>query len=152
MTEAASSSALPVPAFLPTSCCSGVAPWPGPKAADSRHTAAAATTVASTSPSAAHAYGGVGGGGGGGGGASSSSNNAIPPLPPIFSTAESISVAEVAVDDGVTIRCEFDHQAFYTTGCEKRLLNWLRSSLDILFVLGYCVISFLKLCFLGILR
>jgi hypothetical protein len=31
-------------------------------------------------------------------------------------------------------------------------LFWLRQSADVLFVLGYCVIAFLKLCFLGILR
>ncbi|KAJ9588701.1 hypothetical protein L9F63_017993, partial [Diploptera punctata] len=36
--------------------------------------------------------------------------------------------------------------------CEGRLLFWLRQSADVLFVLGYCVIAFLKLCFLGILR
>ncbi|XP_047106591.1 uncharacterized protein LOC124775804 [Schistocerca piceifrons] len=41
---------------------------------------------------------------------------------------------------------------YHTTGCEARLLLWLRQSADILFVLGYCVIAFLKLCFLGILR
>lgn len=29
---------------------------------------------------------------------------------------------------------------------------WLRHTADILFVIGYCVIAFLKLCFLGILR
>ena len=40
----------------------------------------------------------------------------------------------------------------YTAGCEGRLLFWLRQSADVLFVLGYCVIAFLKLCFLGILR
>ncbi|KAK7602813.1 hypothetical protein V9T40_006787 [Parthenolecanium corni] len=158
VSESSTMPAMPV-SFLPTSCCSGVSPPRPPTAlrsAESRRShifsmatatvaAAAATTMATTSPSSSLSFGGGGGGGGG-------NNNAIPPLPPIFSTAESISVAEMAVDDGVTIRCEFDHQAFYTTGCEKRLLNWLRSSLDILFVLGYCVISFLKLCFLGILR
>lgn len=31
-------------------------------------------------------------------------------------------------------------------------MAWIRRSADVLFVLGYCVISFLKLCFLGILR
>lgn len=40
----------------------------------------------------------------------------------------------------------------YTAGCEGLLLFWLRQSADVLFVLGYCVIAFLKLCFLGILR
>jgi hypothetical protein len=32
------------------------------------------------------------------------------------------------------------------------LIVWIRQTADILFVLGYCVIAFLKLCFLGILR
>lgn len=32
------------------------------------------------------------------------------------------------------------------------MLAWLRSTADILFVFGYCVIAFLKICFLGILR
>lgn len=32
------------------------------------------------------------------------------------------------------------------------LVLWIRHTADILFVLGYCVIAFLKLCFLGILR
>lgn len=33
-----------------------------------------------------------------------------------------------------------------------KVMSWLRSTADILFVLGYCVIAFLKLSFLGILR
>lgn len=37
-------------------------------------------------------------------------------------------------------------------GCEEKLLSWLKQTADVLFVLGYCVIAFLKLCFLGILR
>ncbi|XP_046393633.1 uncharacterized protein LOC124161362 [Ischnura elegans] len=40
----------------------------------------------------------------------------------------------------------------FATGCEARLLTWLRQSADGLFVLGFCVIAFLKLCFVGILR
>lgn len=44
--------------------------------------------------------------------------------------------------------CEKRHSA----GCVGKLANWLESSATILFVLGYCVIAFLKLCFLGILR
>lgn len=31
-------------------------------------------------------------------------------------------------------------------------MAWVRHTADVLFVLGYCVIAFLKLCFLGILR
>lgn len=37
-------------------------------------------------------------------------------------------------------------------GCADVLILWMRQTADILFVLGYCVIAFLKLCFLGILR
>lgn len=37
-------------------------------------------------------------------------------------------------------------------GCIDVLIVWIRQTADILFVLGYCVIAFLKLCFLGILR
>lgn len=33
-----------------------------------------------------------------------------------------------------------------------RVATWLRNTADILFVIGYCVIAFLKLSFLGILR
>uniref|UniRef100_A0A182MAK1 Tetraspanin n=1 Tax=Anopheles culicifacies TaxID=139723 RepID=A0A182MAK1_9DIPT len=39
-----------------------------------------------------------------------------------------------------------------SAGCADRIVSWLRHTADILFVLGYCVIAFLKLCFLGILR
>lgn len=43
-------------------------------------------------------------------------------------------------------------QEVHTEGCEEKLQVYLRQSADILFILGYCVIAFLKLCFLGILR
>ncbi|XP_052867947.1 uncharacterized protein LOC128273913 [Anopheles cruzii] len=43
-------------------------------------------------------------------------------------------------------------RAVYPQGCSDRIVSWLRHTADILFVLGYCVIAFLKLCFLGILR
>lgn len=43
-------------------------------------------------------------------------------------------------------------QEVHTDGCEEKLQTYLRQSADILFILGYCVIAFLKLCFLGILR
>ncbi|KAG8277197.1 hypothetical protein J6590_048129 [Homalodisca vitripennis] len=52
---------------------------------------------------------------------------------------------------GGSIRC-MNSSSFYRDGCEERILMWLRQTADILFVLGYCVIAFLKLCFLGILR
>lgn len=41
---------------------------------------------------------------------------------------------------------------FSPQGCIDVLIVWIRHTADILFVLGYCVIAFLKLCFLGILR
>ncbi|KAK1119092.1 hypothetical protein K0M31_013596 [Melipona bicolor] len=40
----------------------------------------------------------------------------------------------------------------YPRGCEESLVRWLRKTADLLFVLGFCVIAFAKLCFLGILR
>ena len=40
----------------------------------------------------------------------------------------------------------------YHDGCEKPLKNWLTSSTDLLFVIGFCVIGFLKFVFLSILR
>lgn len=40
----------------------------------------------------------------------------------------------------------------YAQGCVDKMAVWLRNTADILFVLGYCVITFLKLTFLGILR
>ncbi|VVC94188.1 uncharacterized protein LOC126971171 [Leptidea sinapis] len=40
----------------------------------------------------------------------------------------------------------------HTAACAERLLAWLKKTADALFVLGYCVIAFLKFCFLGILR
>lgn len=40
----------------------------------------------------------------------------------------------------------------FVRGCTDPILQWLQRSADQLFVLGYCVIAFLKLCFLGILR
>lgn len=40
----------------------------------------------------------------------------------------------------------------FSVGCEVKLKKWLRDSAHILGVLGYCVIAFLKLCFLGILK
>ncbi|XP_014222017.1 uncharacterized protein LOC106649231 isoform X1 [Trichogramma pretiosum] len=40
----------------------------------------------------------------------------------------------------------------FSQGCEEQLMKWLEKTADLLFVLGFCVISFTKLCFLGILR
>lgn len=40
----------------------------------------------------------------------------------------------------------------YQQGCYDKLITWLKSTADILFVIGYCIIAFLKLSFLGILR
>lgn len=40
----------------------------------------------------------------------------------------------------------------YNQGCAEKLDTWMRSTASILIVIGYCVIAFLKLTFLGILR
>ncbi|CAB3365454.1 Hypothetical predicted protein [Cloeon dipterum] len=44
-------------------------------------------------------------------------------------------------------RCEV-----FSSGCEQHLLRWLRANADLLFVIGYCVVAFVKLSFLGILH
>lgn len=43
-------------------------------------------------------------------------------------------------------------QRAYRAPCHEALLRWLQRSADLLCVLGFCVMAFLKLCFLGILR
>lgn len=43
-------------------------------------------------------------------------------------------------------------RAIYQQGCFDKLASWLRNTADILFVVGYCVIAFVKFTFLGILR
>lgn len=40
----------------------------------------------------------------------------------------------------------------FSSGCDERLLAYLRGTASLLAILGYCVLAFLKLCFLGILR
>ncbi|XP_076371207.1 tetraspanin-11-like isoform X2 [Tachypleus tridentatus] len=40
----------------------------------------------------------------------------------------------------------------YQDGCYDEVQRWLQGSVDLLCVLGFCVITFLKVCFLGILR
>ncbi|XP_076361782.1 tetraspanin-9-like [Tachypleus tridentatus] len=40
----------------------------------------------------------------------------------------------------------------YHNGCFMAVFGWFQQSADMLSVLGFCVISFLKVCFLGILR
>lgn len=59
-----------------------------------------------------------------------------------------IAAAKQEVARNITPLCQTvrDH------ACLDKLNQWLRSRADILFVIGYCVIAFLKLSFLGILR
>ena len=42
-----------------------------------------------------------------------------------------------------------DAQWHFHRGCSQPLVEWVNSSGDILFVIGFCVIAFLKLTFLG---
>ncbi|CAH1102447.1 unnamed protein product [Psylliodes chrysocephalus] len=51
----------------------------------------------------------------------------------------------------VNSTCEAE-QLHHTNGCDERLLAYLRSTASLLAILGYCVLAFLKMCFLGILR
>ncbi|XP_064113239.1 uncharacterized protein LOC135219936 [Macrobrachium nipponense] len=41
---------------------------------------------------------------------------------------------------------------FYEHGCHPYLEKWLLNSTETLMILGFCVIAFIKLCFVGILR
>lgn len=45
-------------------------------------------------------------------------------------------------------RCSKPHP----NGCDEGLITYLRNTASLLAILGYCVLAFLKLCFLGILR
>ncbi|KAI5715306.1 hypothetical protein M8J77_013900 [Diaphorina citri] len=49
------------------------------------------------------------------------------------------------------VQCVNQERLIYSSGCISHLVYWIQSTRDIMFVLLYCVISFLKLCFLGIL-
>lgn len=43
-----------------------------------------------------------------------------------------------------------DHfQLHHSAGCDERLLAYLRATASLLAILGYCVLAFLKMCFLG---
>lgn len=54
--------------------------------------------------------------------------------------------------------CRYEHNTtigaehVFRTGCYDHLYNWLQSSVDLLSVLGFCVITFIKMCFLCLLR
>lgn len=50
--------------------------------------------------------------------------------------------------------CEssFDPKTIHVFGCYASILKWLQRATDILSVLGFCVITFLKICFTCILR
>lgn len=58
----------------------------------------------------------------------------------------------VRVQAGGTAACLDRATGAYRTPCHDALLKWLQRSADLLCVLGFCVMAFLKLCFLGILR
>ena len=40
----------------------------------------------------------------------------------------------------------------YHRGCEEALKNWMHSAAESLMILGFCVLTFIKLCFVGILK
>ena len=46
----------------------------------------------------------------------------------------------------------FSHETIFLFGCYDSILQWLQRTTDILSVLGFCVITFLKMCFAFILR
>ncbi|KAG5681468.1 hypothetical protein PVAND_010900 [Polypedilum vanderplanki] len=74
--------------------------------------------------------------------------NHVMPMDNTRNTASNAIGGAILNNDKNKIPC----RAVYQKGCIDVLILWLRHTADILFVLGYCVIAFLKLCFLGILR
>lgn len=48
--------------------------------------------------------------------------------------------------------CAVELTGAFGSGCYEPLLRWLQKSADVLCVIGFCVMAFLKLCFIGILR
>lgn len=58
---------------------------------------------------------------------------------------EQIYSAELCVTD-------YDPNFIYYYGCYDHIHHWLQHSADLLSILGFCVISFIKVCFLAILR
>ncbi|XP_053690555.1 uncharacterized protein LOC128739159 [Sabethes cyaneus] len=83
---------------------------------------------------------------------SSSSSGASGGSFSIRSSSSSVLSATGAGNDNGPVRTITACRAVYPQGCADRIVSWLRQTADVLFVLGYCVIAFLKLCFLGILR
>lgn len=49
-------------------------------------------------------------------------------------------------------RSYYDHASIYTRGCQTAIENWIESSMNVLFVAGVCVLCFVKLCSLFMLR
>ncbi|CAG2161593.1 unnamed protein product [Oppiella nova] len=46
----------------------------------------------------------------------------------------------------------YDPDLVYIYGCYDHIHHWLQHSADLLSILGFCVITFIKVCFLAILR
>lgn len=57
-----------------------------------------------------------------------------------------IRQATQASNNGTSV-CE--NNLHHMSGCDERLLVYLRSTASLLAILGYCVLAFLKMCFLG---
>ena len=49
------------------------------------------------------------------------------------------------------LKCPDGYQP-YDRGCDLVLRTWMRSSTEALMILGFCVITFIKFCFVGILK
>ncbi|XP_059490296.1 uncharacterized protein LOC132205331 [Neocloeon triangulifer] len=65
----------------------------------------------------------------------------------VLETTTSGSLANETIILQSRQRCEV-----FSLGCEQHLVRWLRSNSDMLLVIGYCVVAFVKLTFLGILH
>lgn len=52
----------------------------------------------------------------------------------------------------INITCKANNYLPYYKGCAVHVIKWYRDSTETLMIFGFCVITFIKLCFVGILR
>lgn len=64
----------------------------------------------------------------------------------------SCCLTESVTDSQPVCVARIDEEHVFKRGCYEHIYHWLQSSVDLLSVLGFCVITFIKMCFLCLLR
>lgn len=92
---------------------------------------------------------------------SSTSSTSVPPTPTSSSSSHSKNNrGSSSSSNSGSQHHRHHHQAIpftvsmdqHVDGCGEKMLEWLEYSSDVLFVIGFCIIVFLKGCFIAILR